>query len=362
MENQLYCSRHQEFNNDLDRKLHHLILAVEEIRKSKSVQKKDFWDKLSASATILTGLFVGLIGIFATTTYNNRALESQKAEQIQNLQVRRVEIAQKFFPHLIAKSDEEQRGALLAIASLGDEKLATDLAGHFGEVASLEVLRQLASSSDPSIARKATKALDVRAVFDSAAATVLRLTVDSEAGERIPISSGTGFVISYEGYVITAAQFLGAHNDLGKQRIAAVYDSLPTKEKRFRAHVVQIDEERDVALLRVKGGVSGALEVSFMYPDPEVGDSIMSIGFGVAVGLPRLLVRGSILSKKGPEGFWVTDLSVMRGFSGAPVFDSEGRVFGLVIGTKYDPGTGDRVGTMIRPLRQVRDVLQYAIE
>ncbi len=167
-----YCPQHSEFLDDQDRRFDDLFFAVDDLEKSKGAKKKDFWDKASSLGTIFAGVVVGLVGIAATATYNSRELAAQVEQQDQNLKIRRIGVVEKFFPHLIA-GETEKRGALLAIAGLGDEQLATDLAKHFGGVASRDVLIQLTFSSNPEVARQATIALNAIA-FEEATSSAIR--------------------------------------------------------------------------------------------------------------------------------------------------------------------------------------------
>ncbi|WP_299891551.1 serine protease, partial [uncultured Ruegeria sp.] len=248
MPSKVYCQLHQAFEEDQRGKQNHIISAISEIQSRTVAKKKDFWDKISASATLISGLLIGLIGIFATATYNNRELASQRADQEASIQVRRVEIVQKFFPHLVSREGREQKGALLSIASLGDGKLATELAQNFASAASVDALRQLAGSSDPKIARQATAALDATILADSLLASTVRITVSSVDEEGSPtIYDGTGFIVSSQGYVVTASHVVP---DSNRKEISVSLKG--ESQNAIDGHVIQIDRLRDVALIRLK--------------------------------------------------------------------------------------------------------------
>ena len=74
----LYCDMHKDYEGNLSAKIDDIIRRARSQDAAKTGRKKDFWDKLSSSSTVISGLFVGLIGIIATATYNHRELENQR--------------------------------------------------------------------------------------------------------------------------------------------------------------------------------------------------------------------------------------------------------------------------------------------
>ena len=68
-----------------------------------------------------------------------------------------------------------------------------------------------------------------------------------------------------------------------------------------------------------------------------------------------LFFRGTLAAKDGPRGFWIVDLPARQGFSAASVLDSKEEVIGYVLGGQIDGS-----GALVRPLREVRDILAIA--
>lgn len=351
-----YCQIHQEYSQDVNGKLDHVIAAIGKLRAKSANKKKDFWDKVSASATLLSGLFVGLIGIFATATYNSRELETQRAEQAESIQVRRVEIVQKFFPHLVSPERREQSGALLAIASLGDEKLATDLAKNFGTAASIDALSQLSGSSDPSVARNASQALDSRLVAESVSAITFQIRVEFRNQDGLPQTrEGTAFLVSSQGHAITAAHVLPDDVEFD------ITLSRNLEDPRMVAHLVQLDRVRDVALIRLKAPSDSLPPPLDVRPNiPAAGEDVSSAGFLSRAGIGSVFVRGQVTSTQGPDGAFLADLSTGPGFSGAPVVDSRAQLIGFILGASIDPSTGLPIGTLIKPIGEISDILNNA--
>ncbi|MEL6515532.1 MAG: serine protease [Pseudomonadota bacterium] len=353
----VYCALHQEFENNAQGKIDHLIAVVAEVRSQSRPKKKDVWDKVSASATFFTGIFVGLVGIIATATYNNRELASQKADQEESIQVQRVEIVQKFFAHLVSDENKEQRGALLAIAALGDEKLATDLARNFGNAASIEALTQLAGSSDPSVARQATVVLDEKLLIEGLSASTLLIEIDTQtiAGGR---TVGTAFIVSSRGYALTAAHLFKRDGDVDPEdyEVQVTIDG-PSKTTMV-AHLVQIDTLRDVALIRLKGDPNDLpLPLEFESGDIDMDSEVFAAGFRTSLGLGKVVSQGRIVSTDGPSGTWVSSLQAGLGLSGAPVANERGKVVAYVVGSI----TGGKADfTLLRPASEISDLLRNA--
>jgi tetratricopeptide (TPR) repeat protein len=133
----------------------HQNRILEEVRALQKKNKKDFWDVLSAVAPILAAVVIALGGTYFTWTYNQQQL---KLQQIQTIE--------KFIPHLLG-DEKSKRAAILAISSLGDDKLASRMASIFaspGTASALESIAKTSSGSDTVIVTKALyKTLDALA-------------------------------------------------------------------------------------------------------------------------------------------------------------------------------------------------------
>ncbi|WP_340110216.1 Do family serine endopeptidase [Pikeienuella sp. HZG-20] len=144
---------------------------------------------------------------------------------------------------------------------------------------------------------------------------------------------GSGFVIDEDGYIVT--------NNHVVENAAKVQVRL-TDEREFDAEVVGVDEQTDLALLKIsakdlpylKLGDSDAM---------RVGDDVVAVGN--PFGLGGTVTRG-IISAKGRDikagpyvDFIQTDAAINHGNSGGPLFNLDGDVIG-VNAAIYSPSGG----------------------
>ena len=137
-------------------------------------------------------------------------------------------------------------------------------------------------------------------------------------------ASGSGFVISKEGYIVT-----NNHVVEGAEKISVLFKDGDESE----AEVVGRDPKTDLALIKVEPG-------DHVVPAPlgdsdriRVGDWLMAIGnpFGlehtVTVGI--LSARERNINAGPYDDFLQTDASINPGNSGGPLIDMKGRVIGI---------------------------------
>ena len=289
-------------------------LELDSVSKGKSNPGKDFWDKLGAASTLLSGILVGLIGIYATSIYNARQLDSQRFQQEREISVRRVETVEKFFVHL-ASEDQSIRGAALdTIAALGDEELATNLAKHFGGEGSRSTLARLSQSADPTIARKAELALNE--LFRTLQKSVA--TIYSSNG-----SISTAFFVSSDGLAVVPSIVLSDHDSSYSVQLAS-------SQEKFPASVLKKDDDNWLALVRVD--VSGStVPINKSQTTPIIGEQVAAVGFS---GKSEWLsIVGRILgdSKQAKRKVILSDLELSPGMAGAPVVNMAGELVGMAV-------------------------------
>ena len=148
-------------------------------------------------------------------------------------------------------------------------------------------------------------------------------------------SSGSGFFISADGYVVT-----NSHVVEGAEEIEVVLRD----ERRLRAVVVGADRATDIAVLKVPG--RGYPSVQFAQgKQPRVGDWVLAVGNPFGLGATATV---GVISAYGRDigsafvDFLQLDAPINRGNSGGPSFDSHGRVVG--VNTAIFSPTGASVG------------------
>lgn len=149
---------------------------------------------------------------------------------------------------------------------------------------------------------------------------------------------GSGFIVSPKGYILT-----NEHVVEGSSRIII---GLQSGEK-YRGRVVGIDEETDVAVLKIDAPRDLPSVTLGDSNSAQVGDWVLAIGS--PFGLDQTVTAG-IISKKERESpyfsnfqrFLQTDAAINRGNSGGPLVNMRGEVIG--INSQIATSTGDYNG------------------
>ncbi len=149
---------------------------------------------------------------------------------------------------------------------------------------------------------------------------------------------GSGFIVSPKGYILT-----NEHVIEGATRITV---GLQSGEK-FRGKIVGIDEETDVAVIKIETSQDLPTVTLGDSNSAEVGDWVLAMGS--PFGLDQTVTAG-IISKKERETpyftsfqrFLQTDAAINRGNSGGPLVNMRGEVIG--VNSQIATSTGDYNG------------------
>jgi hypothetical protein len=142
-------------------------------------------------------------------------------------------------------------------------------------------------------------------------------------------SSGTGFFITQDGYLITNYHVVEDGTNF----------QVRTKQGTFPAQVIKTDKSNDLALLKVTGSFA-AIAVS-TNKQMKLGESVFTIGFPnpAMQGLEPKLTRGDISSLAGMQDdprYLQISVPLQPGNSGGPLVNSGGHVVGVVTGRLRD--------------------------
>lgn len=137
--------------------------------------------------------------------------------------------------------------------------------------------------------------------------------------------SGTGFVISEDGVVVTAAHLIS-----GRVRVEVV-----VRDKRFQAKVIRLDSQNDLALLKVAGTGITPLPINDS-AKVKVGQPVFTVGFPniELQGSNPKMTKGDISSNTGfldAPTCWQISIPVQTGNSGGPLLDEGGNVVGVIV-------------------------------
>ncbi|MEO8461103.1 MAG: S1C family serine protease [Dokdonella sp.] len=158
-------------------------------------------------------------------------------------------------------------------------------------------------------------------------ASIYRNSIHAVFTIRSAHTLGTGFTFA-SGLIATNAHVVG--------------DSVTVEVEEqdghtFQARVVRKDVDHDFAILEPEGIRPFATVVPLPKGDaPAIGDGIVVIG---SPGGLKGTVTAGIVSQNYPDGVVQLNVSVNPGNSGGPVFDMQGRVFGMAT-FKYTKGDG----------------------
>jgi S1-C subfamily serine protease len=143
-----------------------------------------------------------------------------------------------------------------------------------------------------------------------------------------PGSIGSAFLVSQEGYLLTAAHVVGQEAFV-KVRWADGYET--------NGEVVRRDNRRDVAL--IKTDPRGRPPLAMKLQAPPVGQQVYAIGAPSA--LQGTVTRGIVSADRVLDGFSFvqSDAAVNPGNSGGPLVDDHGQVLGIAdLSFRNNPG------------------------
>lgn len=165
---------------------------------------------------------------------------------------------------------------------------------------------------------------------------ILERFVPTASKQRREVSSGSGFFVTPDGYVMTNRHVVSD--------IHAEYKVAISEEQSVPARVVYRDTEADLALLKIEGHGFPALTLANA-AKPEIGENIVSIGNAlgvitdsVATGYvssinERIVAEGTDGSQERMNNLLEITAKLYPGDSGGPVLNTRGEVVGINVAT-----------------------------
>lgn len=156
-------------------------------------------------------------------------------------------------------------------------------------------------------------------------AQIYGMNVEAVVAIRSDISTGTGFVISEDGYIVSNYHVVEGASQL---QVITVHDQL------YNAQLIGYDATNDVSLLKIEA--TGLTYVTIGDSDAlAVGDQVVAIGNALGELTATLTVgyvsgKDRIVSTDGTAiNMLQTDASINSGNSGGPLFNMNGEVVGI---------------------------------
>jgi len=151
---------------------------------------------------------------------------------------------------------------------------------------------------------------------------VIQKAVKGVVGVVTDKGSGTGFIVSDEGYIVTNEHVISG---------ASAANIISYDNTVYRVSLIGKDVDRDIVLLKIEAGNYDELEIGNS-DDLRVGNKVIAIGN--PLGLSFTVTEGivSALNREGPSGegdYIQTDVSLNPGNSGGPLINTNGDVVGI---------------------------------
>ena len=148
-------------------------------------------------------------------------------------------------------------------------------------------------------------------------------------------SSGSGFFITTDGYIVTNNHVVGG---------AVTIDVYIGEERNsYKAKIIGTSECDDIAVLKIDLPVGGAFYFEFEESNPVLGEDILAIGF--PRGDEQITYLNGIVSKEKAEGSnqWSSidyafehTAEILPGSSGGPIINELGKVVGVAYAGNAD--------------------------
>ena len=186
--------------------------------------------------------------------------------------------------------------------------------------------------------------------------------LDSEsAAELVEVSSGTGFFVTQDGYLLTNRHVV---DDEGVSYFVVTNDG-----EELPAELVDIDPVQDIAVLRVQGDSFSTVTLGDS-DDIRIGQTVIAIGNtlsefrntvtkGVVSGINRRVTAGDSYNAEVIDQAIQTDAAINPGNSGGPLINLLGEVIGINTAVSFQ---GESVAFAIpinEAKRAVEDVQEF---
>ena len=221
---------------------------------------------------------------------------------------------------------------------------------------SVEIESSPAAPATPASEDEADGALSLQEIYKKCIGSVVSITASAQSGK----SSGTGIVLSADGYLITN------HHVIENAQVIAVQTS---DERQFQASIIGSDEASDLAVLKVEADDLQPAE----FGDSDklaVGDRVVAIGDPLGAQLRGTMTSGIVSAinrdlevNDRTMTLIQTDAALNNGNSGGPLINCYGQVIGIntMKLRSYYSTTAEGLGFAI-PMAVAKPILEELME
>lgn len=160
----------------------------------------------------------------------------------------------------------------------------------------------------------------------------IKIYPDVSTLQRNAVSSGSGFFISKEGYIVTN------HHVIENAKTIKITNINGNNVLKYNAQVITSDKQNDIAILKITDEsfyLSGNIPYTLRTTTLDIGEDCFVLGYPLVdtMGMEIKLTDGIISAKTGyKDNLAEMQISapVQPGNSGGPLFDKSGNIIGIV--------------------------------
>ena len=244
------------------------------------------------------------------------------------------------------RNDPEDQDVDIAPENENEDDEREDVTSTSAPFRGFPTLEQLATPDD---------AMSIPDIYDKVSPSVVGVSCYVHGGTQ----TGTGFIISEDGYIVTNAHVIDGH-------ISVMIVDEDMNE--FEAEVIGSDSQTDIAVLKIDPSGKNLVAVEFgRSSELRIGELAIAIGNPLGFDLYGTMTTGIIsgLNRSVTIGdnnmtLLQTSASINRGNSGGPLIDAYGRVIGIT-SAKIDSTYGESLGFAI-PIDEAIPIVENLME
>lgn len=194
--------------------------------------------------------------------------------------------------------------------------------------------------------------------IDSMVAIHVESVTPSIFGDYVSAGSGSGFIISEDGYVLTNYHVIEG---------ATTINVVMANGKEYQAKLIGSEADNDIAVLKLETEDKFVPVTLGKSENVVIGEEVVAIGnplgeltFSITKGIVSAVDRDIQLDNFTAVDMFQVDCAVNQGNSGGPIFNMYGEVIGIV-SAKYASETIEGLGFAI-PIDDVTSILPDLIE